>query len=104
MAAVQAFRHRESCGDLMGRHAKFSVYARRLTPAEVAQFWFRRGIEFSKEIDETYPDFPKPGPDGLFLLSQVEAWFDRFHGKSQISLVPAEDEEEAAMRAARGQR
>jgi hypothetical protein len=86
----------------MKRHAKLTVYARRLTPAEVAQHWFRRGADFAKDIHATYPDFPKPGPDGLYLLSQVETWFDRLHGRTQISLVPAEDEEDAAMRAALG--
>lgn len=86
----------------MKRHAKFTVYARRLTPVEVAQFWFRRGAEFAREIWSEYPDFPRPGPDGLFLLSQVEAWFARFHGLAQIVPLARVDEEAAAMRVARG--
>lgn len=86
------------------RRANLTILSRRLTPAEVAQLWFRRAADFGDEIAKTYPDFPKPGPDGLFLLSQIESWFDRFHGRSHISLVPPVAEEEAALRAARGER
>ena len=85
------------------RHANLTPHARRLTPVEVAQNWFRRGSDFAKSIHDTYADFPRPGPDGLYLLSQVEAWFDRLHGLKQPFTLPHEDEE-AAMRAAHGSR
>lgn len=83
----------------MSRRATLTVHARRLTPAEVAQHWFRRGTDF--DFRKTYPDFPAPGPDGLFLLSAVEGWFDRFHGRKHVLPVTTE-EEEIAMRAASG--
>jgi hypothetical protein len=84
----------------MKRHSNLTTFSRRLTPREVAQHWFRRGADFDVRV--SYPDFPKPGPDGLFLLSAVEEWFDRFHGHRQLSRDPSMDEEEEAMRAARG--
>jgi hypothetical protein len=86
------------------RRATLTVHARRLTGAEIAQHWFRRGQEYKDQIRKEYPDFPQAGPDGLFLLSAVEAWFDRFHGRKQPVLVAPEDEEEEAMRAASGKR
>jgi hypothetical protein len=85
---------------MKGRHSNFTTFSRRVTPREVAQHWFRRGLDF--DFRQAYPDFPKPGPDGLLLLSAVEGWFDRFHGHRQLSSNPAMDEEDEAMRAARG--
>jgi hypothetical protein len=84
----------------MTRHSSQTEFSRRLTPREIAQQWFRRGADYA--FLREYRDFPKPGPDGLFLLSAVEAWFDRFHGNCQPSRTPEKDEEEEAMRAARG--
>jgi hypothetical protein len=85
------------------RHAAITPHARRLTPSEVAQHWFRRGRDFVPVIHSVYPNFPKPAPDGLYLLKQVEGWFDRLHGMEAgaRSVTPAEENEEA-MRAARG--
>lgn len=88
----------------MSRRAALNPLSRRLTPKEVAQLWFRRGEDFAEIIHQTYPNFPNPGPDGLFLLSSVEAWFDRFHGRPQPSASSREREEEEAMRAASGAR
>ena len=88
----------------MSRRPALTLHTRRITPVEVAQLWFRRGAAYTNQIRIDHPDFPMPGPDGLFLLSQVEAWFDQFHGRKQPSLVPPEREEEEAMRAASGQR
>lgn len=85
----------------MTRHARLTAFSRRLTPAEIRRDWFRRGQDYDWRQD--HPTFPQAGPDGLFLLSSVEAWFDAFHGRRQLSIVPAENEEEAAMRAALGQ-
>lgn len=84
----------------MSRRARLTVHSRRLTPAEVAQLWFRRGEDF--DFREAHPDFPAPAVDGLFLLSAVEAWFDRFHGRKQPSLVSSTREEDDAMTAANG--
>ena len=67
----------------MSRRSVLCIHSQRLTPVEVARLWFRRGADYVDTIHVTYPDFPKPGPDGLFLLSQVQGWFDRFHGVSQ---------------------
>lgn len=87
----------------MKRHSTFTPYAKRLTPTEVAAFWFRRGPDFSRQIPMEYPNFPLPGPDGLFLLSEVETWFDQFHGKRQaVHRRSTVDEEEDALRIARG--
>ncbi len=88
----------------MTRRATLTVHSRRLTPVEIAQNWFRRGADFAGDIHSQHPDFPRPGPDGLFLLSQVERWFDRFHGTAQPSLVTHETEEDEAMKAASGKR
>lgn len=85
------------------RHAKLTPFARRLTPIEVAQHWFRRGTDYAQQMHLDHPGFPDPGPDGLYLLSQVEAFFDRLHGKLQPFLVPDEEAEEM-LRAARGHR
>lgn len=87
----------------MTRRSKLTVHSRRLTPTEVAQLWFRRGEDFAREIHDTHADFPQPGPDGLFLLSAVEAWFDHFHGRHQLAAVP-DNEGDEAMRAALGRR
>ena len=84
----------------MVRRADLTTFSRRLTPREVAQHWFRRGCDYEFRI--VYPDFPKPGPDGLFLLTAVEGWFDRFHGQRQPPSDVLKDEEEEAMRAALG--
>jgi hypothetical protein len=65
------------------RRTALSAMSQRLTPGEVAQFWFRRGADFGPKIADEYPDFPHPGPDGLFLLEDVRAWFDCWHGKRQ---------------------
>lgn len=83
----------------MTRMASLTPLSQRLTPVEVARLWFRRGPDFAGKIRNTHPDFPKPGPDGLFLLTQVEAWFDRWHGRPQGR---PDSEEEDAMQAARG--
>lgn len=88
---------------MTGRHAKLTPFARRVTPVEVAQHWFRRGADFSPKIHATYPDFPKAGPDGLFLLTHIETWFDRLHGRKQSPIASNESEEGEAMRAANGQ-
>jgi len=80
----------------MSRRATLTVHSRRLTPAEVCRLWFRRGTDFADKINTEYPDFPKPGPDGLFLLSAVEGWFDRFHGKKQRDLASNDEGEEIA--------
>jgi hypothetical protein len=86
------------------RHATLTVHARRLTPTEVARDWFRRGADFAKEIHTTYPDFPSAASDGLYMISQVELWFERFHGIKSISFEPTANEQAEAMRAAHGQR
>jgi hypothetical protein len=88
----------------MTRRATLTLHTRRITPVEVAQLWFRRGSAYANQMRIDHADFPAPGPDGLFLLSAVEGWFDRFHGRKQPSLVPPEQEEEEAMRAASGER
>jgi hypothetical protein len=54
------------------------------------------------KVHTDYPDFPKPGNDGLFLLSAVSGWFDRYHGMKQRSSQESNSEEDAIMRAARG--
>ncbi|HCE07488.1 MAG TPA: hypothetical protein DEQ40_02595 [Oxalobacteraceae bacterium] len=83
----------------MSRRARLTVHTRRLTPAEVAQLWFRRGEDF--DFRGAYPDFPIPAGDGLFLLSAVESWFARFHGTKQPFPVTTEEEDQA-MKAANG--
>ena len=82
------------------RHTDLSAFTRRLTPAEVAQLWFRRGREFGREIHAVHPDFPRAGPDGLYLTAEVEGWFDRWHGRRQ-SATPDRDAEDEAFRIAR---
>jgi hypothetical protein len=84
----------------MTRRSKLTPNSKRITPPEVAQNWFRRGTDF--DFRSAYPDFPKPAPDGLILLAAVEAWFDRLHCVRQLSSDPSKDEEEEAMKAARG--
>jgi hypothetical protein len=85
----------------MSRRATLTIHSQRLTPVEIARLWFRRGADFADLIHATHPDFPKAGPDGLFLLSQVQGWFDRFHGVSQKKGVhDTTGEEEDFMRQA----
>lgn len=91
----------------MNRRSRPSTYdptlSRRLTPAEVAQHWFRRGAAYAvDQLHVDHPDFPKAGPDGLYLAAQVAAWFDKWHGVR----VPldAPDDEAAALEIARGPR
>lgn len=88
----------------MARTAALTTHTKRLTPTEVAQLWFRRGAAFAERILHEYPTFPKPGPDGLFLLSAVEEWFDTFHGNTKIAVLTPQQERAEAMRAALGQR
>lgn len=76
------------------RRSNLSPYSQRLTPAEVAQIWFRRGAQFANQIWKTYPDFPEPGPDGLLSLSRIREWFDRFEGRKQPFSSATEEEEE----------
>lgn len=76
--------------------------SRRLTPAEVAQHWFRRGTSYAEQLRADHPDFPKPGPDGLYLASDVVAWFDKWHDVRVSS--PGTDDEAAALEIARGAR
>jgi hypothetical protein len=82
------------------RHSKLTPHSRRLTPLEVTQHWFRRGRDFV--IYDTFPDFPQPGPDGLYLLSQVEDFFGRIHGMATADTETSAQEEAKAMRAALG--
>lgn len=89
---------------MTARRASLTVHARRITPSEIAQHWFRRGTDFARQIHTEYPDFPQAGPDGLFLLSHVEGWFARFHGLRQVETTTPEHEEETAMQAALGKR
>jgi hypothetical protein len=69
----------------MSRLADLSIYSQRLTPSEVARLWFRRSPTYAPEIHEHHPDFPKAGPDGLYLREAVKEWFDRWHGRRQGS-------------------
>lgn len=89
------------------RRARPSTYdpalSQRLTPAEVAQFWFRRGAAYAiAQLRIDHPNFPEPGPDGLYLTAQVAAWFDKWHGVRASSIEP--DDEAAALEIARGTR
>lgn len=86
----------------VSRHNKLTPLARRLTPMEIAQHWFRRGRDFASQIHDTFADFPKPAPDGLYLLSQVEDFFNRFHSANETRIETAADEQAQAMRAALG--
>jgi hypothetical protein len=88
----------------ISRRAKLTPHSRRLTPMEVSQHWFRRGRDFAPQIHDNFPEFPQPGPDGLYLLSQVEGFFDRFHGVKAMDFETTADEHAQAMRAALGQR
>lgn len=83
------------------RHADISALTRRLTPREVAQLWFRRSAAWARDIHAEHPDFPLPGPDGLYLAAQVEEWFDRWHGRRQSDAGFDRSAEEEAMRIAR---
>lgn len=85
----------------MRRHAALTPMCKRLTPIEVAQLWFRRGADYAAEIPRTYLDFPRPGPDGLYLLTEIEAWFDRWHGRRQTSEASRSGEEDKALEIAR---
>lgn len=88
----------------MKRRSTLTVHSRRLTPAEVAQLWFRRGADFTDSIHSEHPDFPQAGPDGLYLLSQVEAWFARWHRAGPVQTTSLDHEEDEAMRVAGGGR
>jgi len=86
------------------RHADLTAFAQRLTPAEVAQHWFRCGRAFASDIHAKHPDFPRPGPDGLYLTDQVRIWFDAWHGRRQNFASECTDEEEALEIARNGRR
>jgi hypothetical protein len=73
----------------MSRKAALTPLSQRLTSGEVATLWFRRGAELGAKIHKEYCDFPQPGPDGLYLLTQVTEWFDRWHGHKQRSAKDA---------------
>lgn len=84
------------------RRAKLTPHSRRVTALEVAQHWFRRGRDYVQKIHRDYPNFPHPAPDGLYLLSAVEAFFARLHGIGEPDAMTLAGEQEEAMRAARG--
>lgn len=56
------------------------------------------------EIHTHYPDFPGPGPDGLFLREAVKEWFDRWHGRRLEISTQGSMEEEALQIARYGRR
>lgn len=87
----------------MSRLADLSSFSQRLTPSEVARLWFRRAAAYAVEIHANHPDFPKPGPDGLYLREAVKEWFDHWHGRQQGSGASAamEAAEAEALRIAR---
>jgi hypothetical protein len=85
------------------RHADLTPFAQRLTPNEVVQHWFRRGTEYAEQFHEDHPTFPSAGPDGLYLLSQVQIWFENYHGM-KVEIRSSASEHDEAMRAALGQR
>lgn len=87
----------------MKRRANLTLFARRLTPVEVARHWFRRSHDYARHIHSDHPDFPGPGPDGLYLADSVQTWFDGWHGRRQIFSTTSADEEEA-LEIARGRR
>ena len=86
------------------RFAEITAFAQRLKPTEVAQYWFRRGRDFARDIHATHPTFPKPGPDGLYLAEQVRIWFDGWHGRDQNFSAEHTGEEEALEIARNGRR
>lgn len=86
----------------MTRLADLTAFSQRITPAEVARLWFRRAPAFAASIHVDHPDFPKPGPDGLYLRESVKIWFDRWHGQRQACAAPDSAAEEEALRIARG--
>lgn len=90
----------------MSRLADLSDFSQRLTPSEVARLWFRRAAAYAVEMHSDHPDFPKPGPDGLYLREAVKEWFDRWHGRRQGSgaLAALEAAEKEALRIARNGR
>ena len=83
------------------RVSDFTPFSERLTPAEVADYWFRRDRRFGASIHNEHPDFPRPGPDGLFLRCQVLAWFELFHGLRRRSGERIPDAEAEALAIAR---
>lgn len=91
-----------SAGLRAARRSALTPHSRRLTPAEVSAHWFRRGRDFVDQIHDTFADFPQPAPDGLYLLTQVEEFFARFHGIRVVDSSLLEREREEALRAARG--
>lgn len=86
------------------RRADFTAFTQRLTPVEIAQYWFRRSRDFALDIHNQHPDFPKPGPDGLYLREQVRIWFDGWHGREQNFALAPTGEEEALEIARNGRR
>lgn len=84
------------------RIADLTPMSERFSAGEVAQIWFRWGREKSSEIHVIHPNFPKPGPDGLYLREQVREWFKHFHGWRQGSVVRKDEEDEALRRAQHG--
>lgn len=86
----------------MSRIAELTPLSERLSPAEVAQIWFRWARDRAPDIHVIHPNFPNPGPDGLYLREQVREWFKRFHGWRQGSTARPDEEEEALRRAVHG--
>lgn len=84
------------------RPADITALTERLTPPEVARLWFRWGAEKSSQIHVIHPNFPRPGPDGLYLREQVREWFKHFHGWRQGSSARPAEEDEALRRAVHG--
>jgi hypothetical protein len=87
----------------VSRVADLSSLSERLTGGEIARLWFRRASAFALEIHADHPDFPKAGPDGLYLREAVKEWFDRWHGRRQGSgaATALEAAEAEALRIAR---
>jgi hypothetical protein len=79
----------------MSRRADISAFSQRLSPSEVAELWFRRSAGWAKNIHVEHPDFPCPGPDGLYLRDAVREWFDRWHGRQPERTSDSQFEEEA---------
>jgi hypothetical protein len=84
------------------KRSPLSPLSKRLAADEVALVWFRRQPHYGQEIRRHHPDFPRPGPDGLYLASEVETWFDRWHGRRPQGAQHDRDAEEQALRAALG--